>query len=691
MSLEGATPVDGKLETDTAKGQGDQAAKVALVYMPVAPLNQPPLGINLFKAILAERDIGCDVHHLHLAYAERLGLPLYEWIGLTAPEHLLGEWLFSQELFGRDWDTEHPFLRGLEHGSGEVLPQELIDLLRQARNGTGGYLDDCLRAVPWEQYEIVGFSSIGQQNVASLALAKRIKAAWPDKVIVFGGANCRGEMGLELHRRFPVIDFVCRGEGDDLFPALVERLLSRASPPMLSGLVLRRDDGQSVAVGSSAPPVTELDRLPSPDFGDFLRQLDESSLDLGDWVSLSFESSRGCWYGEKNKCTFCGLSGEATAFRRKTPARVLDELSHLARRYRVHRFSATDNILDPRFLQDLVPEIIDRDPGWTVFYEAKANLGKEQLRLLKQAGVSRLQPGIESLSTHILKLMRKGCTALQNVQLLKWASELGIDLAWNYLMGFPGEEPDEYVRLAEMVPALLHLQPPHPCGAGRFVNLYRYSTYLDDPERWGFTNVRSAANYGLVYPFSEESRRKLGYMFDFDYADGRDPRAYVAPLAEMIGYWRDNHCPGALTSVTNGQALVIHDRRPGAKQAKLQLTGMQKAAYEYCDKAHALQAIHRHLVGLGYELARETLRRQLGAWVEERLMLCEGDWYLSLAVPADDLAGRLTDSNAVKQGLAAAIAALGDASGRARAEKAAAGGTRRCGSQPGDRTGFERR
>jgi hypothetical protein len=85
---------------------------------------------------------------------------------------------------------------------------------------------------------------------------------------------------------------------------------------------------------------------------------------------------------------------------------------------------------------------------------------------------------------------------------------------------------------------------------------------------------------------------------------------------------------------------------------------MEKAAYEYCDEAHALQAIHRHLLELGYEVEAETLRHQLEAWVEDRIMLCEGDWYVGLAVPADELAGGLTDSDVFKQALGAAIAAL---------------------------------
>jgi ribosomal peptide maturation radical SAM protein 1 len=635
--------------------------------MPFTPVYQPPLGISLLKAILAERDIACDVHHLSLGFAERLGLPLYRWIGLTSPTHLLWEWLFARELFDREWDTGHPLLGGLEQGScDEVIHRERLGLLREARNGIGAYLDDCVSAVPWEQYKIVGFSSIGPQNVASLALAQRLKAAWPDKVIVFGGANCLGEMGLELHCQFPFIDYVCRGESDFAFPALVESLLSGASPPPLPGLITRGNDGQSVTIGSCAPPVRDLDSLPYPDYDDYFRQLGESSLDLKDSVLLSFESSRGCWYGDKQKCTFCGLSGEATTFRRKAPSRVLEELTYLTRRYGARRLAATDNILDTRYLRDLFPEIIESERTWLMFFPGKPNLGKEQLRLLKRAGVSSLQPGIESLSTEVLKLMRKGCTALQNVQVLKWASEFGLDLGWNYLMGFPDEDPDEYARMAEMLPALMHLQPPGGFGP---IRLDRCSPHFHDPQGFGITNVRPVPAYRAVYPFPKESLRRLAYFFEFDYADGRDPSTYTAPLVEAIRYWRDSYCPGALTSVSDGQALVVHDRRPVATQAQMELAGMDKAAYEYCDKAHTLPAIHRHLLGQGFAVDERVLRRRLEGWVEGRLMVREGEWFLSLAVPADDTATRLSDSDVIRQALAAVIAELGDTAREERARQ----------------------
>jgi len=61
-----------------------------------------------------------------------------------------------------------------------------------------------------------------EQTSASVALLRRIKVLCPETVTVIGGANCEAEMGFELHRSFPWIDFVCTGEGEAAFVELVE-------------------------------------------------------------------------------------------------------------------------------------------------------------------------------------------------------------------------------------------------------------------------------------------------------------------------------------------------------------------------------------------------------------------------------------------------------------------------------------
>ncbi|MCI0442202.1 radical SAM protein, partial [bacterium] len=106
-----------------------------------------------------------------------------------------------------------------------------------------------------------------------------------------------------------------------------------------------------------------------------------------------------------------------------------------------------DSILDLRYYKDYIPKLAERTTKLDLFYEVKANLKKVQIRLLRDAGVRTIQPGIESFSNSILQLMGKGVSALQNIQLLKWCKELGVSVYWNLLWGFPGEDPLEYDRM----------------------------------------------------------------------------------------------------------------------------------------------------------------------------------------------------------------------------------------------------
>ena len=59
-----------------------------------------------------------------------------------------------------------------------------------------------------------------------------------------------------------------------------------------------------------------------------------------------------------------------------------------------------------------------------------------------------LQPGIETLSTEILKLMRKHTSYLTNVRFLKLARLYDIEVLWNMLIGFPDEPVEAYATWA---------------------------------------------------------------------------------------------------------------------------------------------------------------------------------------------------------------------------------------------------
>lgn len=129
---------------------------------------------------------------------------------------------------------------------------------------------------------------------------------------------------------FPFLDYTVSGEGDHVFPALLRTLAGNDHAAPLPGVVMIASNG--VIIGSQAAPVTDLDASPVPNYRPYFERATQLGLlphYKAGWM-LPFESSRGCWWGEKSHCTFCGLNGLGMAFRAKSPQRVLGELSELA-------------------------------------------------------------------------------------------------------------------------------------------------------------------------------------------------------------------------------------------------------------------------------------------------------------------------------------------------------------------------
>lgn len=282
--------------------------------MPFATTLRPSIGLSLLKAALTRDGMPCDVRYLNFCFAEQIGGAIYAQIAGGIPQLLLGESIFAADVFGeRLPPTERYFNEFVSRfreeslgdaGCGENGPDDSRKLL-ELRSAATRFLDDCLAKIQWDQYALVGFSTTFQQNLASLALARRIKERYPHIVIVFGGANCEGEMGLALHRLFPFIDYVCSGEADITFPLLARRILANETPEEIPGIV-RRVDGQTASPRIPSTPVLELDSLPYPDYDDFVVQQAAAKLQLEAKTRLYIETSRASWLGEKSHCAGCG-------------------------------------------------------------------------------------------------------------------------------------------------------------------------------------------------------------------------------------------------------------------------------------------------------------------------------------------------------------------------------------------------
>lgn len=108
----------------------------------------------------------------------------------------------------------------------------------------------------------MGFSSTFSQNVPSLVLAKTLKQRNPSLIVVFGGGNCDGPMGAALHRAFPWVDVVVRGEAERVLPELVRDLLAGGGIRARPGLCYR-DGDRSVAIPQSGEAGVPMDEIPT--------------------------------------------------------------------------------------------------------------------------------------------------------------------------------------------------------------------------------------------------------------------------------------------------------------------------------------------------------------------------------------------------------------------------------------------
>jgi ribosomal peptide maturation radical SAM protein 1 len=615
--------------------------KVLLVSMPFGALDRPALGLSMLKAEVTKAGFACDVRYLNIAFAELIGCEEYRWLSSDLPyTAFAGDWTFTRSLYGPRPRSDAEYIDEILRHTWLFNEEDIARLLR-IRELVPHFLDHCMRAVSWKEYQVVGFTSTFEQNIASLVLAKRLKAAFPSIKNVFGGANWEGEMGLALHRAFDFIDYVCSGEADDSFPALLRRLSGRRSrnqgakfPPG----VVHRVGGRSILTGAPTP-VRDLDLRPIPDFSDYFAALDRSSAPMVTAPILVCETSRGCWWGAKSHCTFCGLNGSTMAFRRKSPARALEEILYLTERWRVPFIQFVDNILDMKYFDTVLAELAARRLPINFFYEVKANLERRHVQRLAEAGVRRIQPGIESMSDRILKLMRKGTTALRNIQLLKWCKEYGVEADWNVLYGFPGETRKDYDEMLILLRAMRFLGPPSGCGPLR---LDRFSPYHSTPQAFGITDVRPLRVYHHLYPFAEPELAQIAYHFDFGYTAGTDPRGCFQEVVDYVAEWRSNPERGSLRAVArDGETLVLVDTRSDATAAEFRLTGAQAIIYRYCDEMRSLAMIRRCLAeqcpGMGFD--ENSLVSFLASLVDNRLMVSDGTNYLSLALASAPVVG----------------------------------------------------
>ncbi len=568
--------------------------------MPVAQTDIPSLALGVFKRALAQQSIACDIFHFNIQFASAIGEELNEILASGYPKvhDLTAEWLFSDALWGPDHSRDEGYLNQVAFGGhpahGKSKPIYFLEnagLLQQARMKATEFIKDVFSNTNWAKYDLIGFSTSYQQTTASLALAVLIKAAFPNVRIIFGGANCEERMGLALIKAFSFIDAVCLGEGDEAFinyaitlrdggkwagKGIVERSLASSLEP-------------SEASASMPSPFRALETLPFPDYDDFFKAREAFLPASTKEPWLAFESSRGCWWGERSHCTFCGLNGAGMEFRSKNASRAADEVASLLSRYGKSGggIFATDNILPMHYLEEFGEALKRAGASARFFYETKANLRRSDLEQMKSVGIVTIQPGIESLSSPVLKKMKKGTTQLRNIQLLKHAAELKMSVSWNYLYGLPDECSEDYDGQLKVIAAITHLQPPQYVGP---IRIDRFSPYFQHANHYGLSLSPFPAYYYLYPTVEDDLISELSYFF-FDHNKDVEEYTYISEIFNCINHWKANSKLTRLYKYEIGEEIFVHDTRFTPSGEVVKLTTYQNSILENCDNITHIETL----------------------------------------------------------------------------------------------------
>lgn len=308
--------------------------------------------------------------------------------------------------------------------------------------------DNCVRSILSYPAEVIGFSVQNTSALFTLEIIKRIKAKDASRKIILGGPNCHNYSGDEadfklLHDLHLYSDVVVVGEGEATLLDVL-RCISAGKPlTRCKGVAIPFEGGFRFT--GFAEPIKQLDKLPFPDLDAY--QLNAYT----DPKSLPILTSRGCVM----KCVFCTDTYFWNPYRFRNTGNVFSEISRNKAKYNNRFFNFNDSLINGNLnnFMAVCGKLLKSkiDIKWAGNCRIDKRLSQNMLKKFKDSGCDYVVVGIESASDKILRLMRKGFTIAEAEQFLRACKDVGIEVDVNWIVGFPGEEEEDFNQTTEFI------------------------------------------------------------------------------------------------------------------------------------------------------------------------------------------------------------------------------------------------
>jgi hopanoid biosynthesis associated radical SAM protein HpnJ len=357
-------------------------------------------------------------------------------------------------------------------------------------------------------------------------VAARLKAENPQLLVGMVGAHVGVQPQQSLNTA-PSVDWVGLGE----FDYACAEIAAGKPLPVVLGIAYR--DGDRIKFTLPRPTIEDMDALPSV-VDVYKRDLTIENYFIGYLLHpyVSLYTGRGC----RSKCTFC-LWPQTLGGHRYRAANVEAEMARARGLFpQVREFFFDDDTFTddlPR-AEDIARRLGRLGLTWSC--NAKANVPKRTLEVLRDNGLRLLLVGYESGNQQILNNIKKGIRLDIAREFARNARSLGITIHGTFILGLPGETPEtirETVRYAcEIEPDTIQvsLAAPYPGTA-----LYRQA----QEQGWlqiqtgGLVDAHGVQVAALKYPGLSQAEI-FGSVEDFYRRFYFRPRKIVSMVGPML-------------------------------------------------------------------------------------------------------------------------------------------------------------
>lgn len=602
---------------------------VLLISMPFAETSIPSIQLSLLESVLKKQNIFANSKHVYLNAADFYGLNNYNFLINDPNDSYTAQLVFSKYIFPNHWRRNKEKFRYYYENIISYDPNfsEHFSYDNYIKK-TDEFINWITQEIDWKTYDIIGFSLNYGQMLPSLTAAKIIKENYPEKYIVFGGSSMINELGKRFLSLFPFVDFIVSGEGEKALSLLATDFENYKEIP---GLIFR---GKNNVIWNKNDDYINLNDLPFPSFESYFNDLANVSQDINQYYNLygrlPIELSRGCWW---NKCTFCNVYAYHKNYRGKKFDRFVKELRYLSDRYNQLDFQVIGSTLPQYDYNTLCNKIIDLNRDFNLVIESRAGLMKSNdYRLLRKAGFTHIQTGIESFSPHYLKKMGKGTRVIDNLAVLKYCRENRIKNSYNLIIGYPNEERVDFEETKTIVTQIqTFLEPPN---ISKFLLGYQSLIY-DNLSQFNIEQIEPKLIDTMMYP-----KDVLDKNFSFFYSFKRFEEFEENPWKKLVSNWKKIYRNQKIHAVERGTLLdslvfyfkdggtflKIYDKRYNDQAIIYNLNQMERNLFLACDDVISLSDLHNNFDQLNTSEVKDTLN----SFVDAGIMYTENDFYLSL-------------------------------------------------------------